>query len=188
MTIYTRRGDGGETAVIGARLPKDHPRVEACGSLDEMNAQVGDAMVRLKEQDADLYADMLALLTDVQRDLYDCLSDLVTVNRLRPYKVHAEHVVRLEQWIDHYAAQAPTACAFVLPGGTAAAAALHQCRTATRRAERRIVALARQEETNPEVMRYVNRLSDLFFVLARTANAREGVPDVQFPTDECARE
>lgn len=180
MIIYTRRGDGGETAVFGARVPKDDPRVEACGSLDEVNCQLGDTIVRLMERDASMYADMIDLLTDVQQEVFDCISDLATVNRLRPYKVHAEHVERLEQWIDQYVVQAPKVSKFVLPGGTAAAAALHLCRTATRRAERRIVTLARQAETNSEVGRYVNRLSDLFFVLARAANAREGVADVQY--------
>lgn len=180
MIIYTRRGDGGETAVFGGRVPKDDPRVEACGSLDEVNCFVGETIVRLAERDEHQYADMIRLLTEVQQELFDCISDLATVKNLRPYKVHAEHVGRLEQWIDHYAAQAPAVSKFVLPGGTAAAAALHLCRSVTRRAERRVVSLARQEETNSEVRRYVNRLSDLFFVMARAANAREGVKDVQY--------
>ncbi|OJF17232.1 MAG: ATP:cob(I)alamin adenosyltransferase [Bacillaceae bacterium G1] len=180
MIIYTRRGDGGETAVFGGRVRKDHPRVEAYGSLDEVNCQVGEAIVRMVAKNENMYADLIQLLTEVQHELFDCIGDLATVKQLRPYKIHAEHVNRLEQWIDHYAAQTPAVSKFVLPGGTAVSAALHLCRTVTRRAERRVVALARQEAINPEVGRYVNRLSDLFFVLARVANAREGVPDVQY--------
>ena len=180
MKIYTRRGDAGETAVFGGRLPKDDVRVEAYGTVDEANCFVGDAIARMAERDREKYADMIELLTEVQQELFDCASDLAVIKERRPYKVSAEHVERLEKWIDHYLLQAPAVKKFVLPGGTSIASALHLCRSVVRRAERRAVTLTRQGEINHEVRHYLNRLSDLFFVMARAANARAGVEDIQY--------
>lgn len=180
MKIYTRRGDAGETAAFGGRLPKDDARVEAYGTVDEANCFVGDAIARMVERDEKTYADMIELLTEVQQELFDCASDLATLKGLRPYKVNAEHVERLEKWIDHYLPQAQKVKKFILPGGTSIASALHLCRSVVRRAERRVVTLTREGELNHEVRHYLNRLSDLFFVMARAANARAGLEDIQY--------
>lgn len=180
MRIYTRTGDKGQTGVIGGRVDKDDVRVDAYGTVDELNSFVGQAVCRL-EEGGDRFADMKEDLIEIQHELFDCGSDLALLKpELRPYKVAAEMVDRLEAWIDKYDAETPDITRFVLPGGSAAAAALHVCRTVCRRAERRVVTLAKQADINEEVLRYLNRLSDLFFTLARTANFRAGESDVEY--------
>lgn len=178
MRIYTRTGDAGQTGVIGGRVDKDDVRVEAYGTVDELNCFVGQAMGFLDpERDADLLADLL----EIQHELFDCGSDLALLKQeLRPYKVTAEMVDRLETWIDKYDAEAPEIQRFILPGGSQASSTLHVCRTVCRRAERRVVTLARTQTINEEVRRYLNRLSDLFFTVARSANSRAGIPDVEY--------
>jgi cob(I)alamin adenosyltransferase len=186
MRIYTRSGDAGETGLFGgARVPKDALRVEAYGTVDELNALLG--CVRAQGADAEIEA----LLSSVQQDLFLLGADLatptekdtrkgkITIERVRP-----EQVARLEAAIDRYEAEAPPLTNFILPGGHPLAAGLHLGRVVCRRAERRCVALARNEAenggpaVNPEVLRYLNRLSDLLFVLARAVNHRQGVPDI----------
>ncbi|MCZ8516390.1 cob(I)yrinic acid a,c-diamide adenosyltransferase [Paenibacillus filicis] len=178
MRIYTRTGDAGQTGVIGGRVDKDDARVEAYGTTDELNCFVGQAMGFLDpERDADLMADLL----EIQHEIFDCGSDLALLKQeLRPYKVTAEMVDRLEAWIDKYDAETPDIKRFILPGGSQASSALHVCRTVCRRAERRVVTLARTQPINEEVRSYLNRLSDLFFTVARTANHRAGVHDVEY--------
>lgn len=181
MKIYTRRGDEGETAVIGARISKDDVRVEAYGTVDEANSFVGDAIARMVERDESLYKDLIEALTEIQQEMFDVGSDLAVVKEKRPYKITAEHVDRLETLVDHYLQQAPTVKKFILPGGTPIASSLHICRTVVRRAERRAVTLTHKgEEINHEARRYLNRLSDLFFAMARAANAREKREDIQY--------
>lgn len=178
MKIYTRTGDAGQTGVIGGRVDKDDVRVEAYGTVDELNCFVGQAMGFLDEAK---FADLLADLLEVQHELFDCGSDLALLKKeLRPYKVTAAMVDRLETWIDKYDAETPDIQRFILPGGSQASSALHVCRTICRRAERRVVTLARTQEINEEVRRYLNRLSDLFFTIARLANVRYGVNDVEY--------
>lgn len=178
MRIYTRTGDAGQTGVIGGRVDKDDIRVEAYGTTDELKCFVGQAMGFL---DPAKFEDLLADLLEVQHELFDCGSDLALLKpELRPYKVTAEMVERLESWIDKYDAETPDIKKFILPGGTQASSTLHVCRTVCRRAERRVVTLARTETINQEVLRYLNRLSDFFFTVARTANFREGVADVEY--------
>ncbi|MUG70873.1 cob(I)yrinic acid a,c-diamide adenosyltransferase [Paenibacillus validus] len=178
MQIYTRTGDAGQTGVIGGRVDKDDVRVEAYGTVDELNSFVGQAMGFL---DAGRDADLLADLLEIQHELFDCGSDLALLKQeLRPYKVTAEMVDRLETWIDKYDAETPDIKRFILPGGSVASSTLHVCRTVCRRAERRVVTLARTQPINEEVRRYLNRLSDLFFTIARTANHRAAVPDVEY--------
>jgi len=178
MRIYTRTGDAGQTGVIGGRVDKDDVRVEAYGTVDELNCFVGQAMGFLDEAK---FADLLADLLEVQHELFDCGSDLALLNKeLRPYKVTAAMVDRLEAWIDKYDAETPDIQRFILPGGSQGSSALHVCRTVCRRAERRVVTLARMQEINEEVRRYLNRLSDLFFTIARLANARCDVNDVEY--------
>ena len=182
MKIYTKGGDTGQTALFGGeRVGKDVPRVEAYGTLDELNACLGVARAALGEAASELGP----LLERLQSELFDLGAELATPpNRrhdpltARLQAVEAAQVEALEAIIDGYEALLPPLRAFILPGGTAAAAALHLARTVARRSERRIVSLDGREPVNPELLRYVNRLSDLLFVLARTANRLAGVDDV----------
>jgi cob(I)alamin adenosyltransferase len=164
--IYTRLGDGGETHLGDmSRVPKTHARIEAYGEIDELNAHIGLALTTpgLPERSA-------GWLTRVQNDLFDLGADLSVPpggerERLR---VLADQVTWLEQACDEANAELEPLKSFVLPGGSPAAAQLHVCRTVCRRAERRTLAVT---DANPEVLRYLNRLSDLLFILSRGANA-----------------
>lgn len=181
MKIYTRTGDKGMTGVIGGRVKKDSIRVDAYGTVDELNAFVGQAIVLM---DAAKHKEMMDDLTEIQHELFDAGSDLAYVKAPEgmelTYKINAEMVTRLEQWIDRYDAECQPLKRFILPGGSPVSAALHVCRTVARRAERRVVTLAEQESINEEVRRYLNRLSDFFFAIARAANVRDGVGDVEY--------
>jgi len=182
MKIYTKAGDSGDTALFGgARVSKDAPRVEAYGTLDELNACLGVALASLDEATAELHP----VLRRIQSELFDLGAELATPPERQGDKLTARlvsagpaQVEALEQAIDRYELSLSPLRSFVLPGGTAAAAGLHMARTVARRAERRVVSLAAQEAVNPELVRYMNRLSDLLFVLARTANRLAGVDDV----------
>ncbi|MDP9401027.1 MAG: cob(I)yrinic acid a,c-diamide adenosyltransferase [Actinomycetota bacterium] len=164
--IYTRVGDGGETHLGDmSRVPKTHPRIEAYGDVDELNAQLG--LARTVPGLPEPYGDWLRR---VQNDLFDVGADLSVPpggerDRLR---VAPEQTAWLEERCDEVNAALEPLRSFVLPGGTPAAAQLHVCRTVCRRAERRAL---RVEDANPEVLRYLNRLSDLLFILSRGANA-----------------
>jgi cob(I)alamin adenosyltransferase len=152
--IYTRLGDSGETHLGDmSRVPKTHPRIEAYGTLDELNAHIGLALT--VDGLPDGYADWLA---HVQNDLFDVGADIAA----------PEETKWLEQRCDEVNADLPALKSFVIPGGTPAAAQLHVCRTVCRRAERQAVAVG--DELNPEVVSYLNRLSDLLFILSRGAN------------------
>ncbi len=178
MKIYTRTGDKGTTGVIGGRVRKDDLQVEAYGTVDELNSFLGVAMASL---DRAKFADMHEDLLNIQHELFDCGSDLAILNKeKRAYKVTPDMAEKLEALIDKYDAETPDLTRFILPGGTAASAALHVCRTVCRRAERRVVTLAERQEINEHVRTYLNRLSDLFFTIARTANHREGETDVEY--------
>ena len=166
--IYTRLGDGGETHLGDmTRVPKTHPRIEAYGDIDELNAQLGLALTvnELPER----YAEWLRR---IQNDLFDLGADLsVPEDGDRPrLRVRPDQVEWLEAACDEVNATLQPLKSFVLPGGTRAAAHLHVCRTVCRRAERRAVGV---EDANPEVVRYLNRLSDLLFILSRGANGGE---------------
>ena len=166
--IYTRLGDGGETHLGDmSRVPKTHPRIEAYGTVDELNAQLGVALAQ-----GGLPAPHAEWLARVQNDLFDVGADLSVPEggsreRLR---VVPEQTAWLESACDEVNAELPNLKSFVLPGGTPAAAQLHVCRTVCRRAERRALLV---DDASPEVVRYLNRLSDLLFILARAANAGE---------------
>jgi cob(I)alamin adenosyltransferase len=178
MKIYTRTGDKGQTGVIGGRVRKDDQQVEAYGTVDELNAFVGVAMAGM---DNTKFADLLEDLLNIQHELFDCGHDLAVLKKdVRPYKVTAEMAEALETLIDKYDAETPDITRFILPGGSASSAALHVCRTVCRRAERRVVTLAARQEINEHVRTYLNRLSDLFFTIARVANLREGGSDVEY--------
>ncbi|MNW39414.1 Cob(I)yrinic acid a,c-diamide adenosyltransferase [compost metagenome] len=178
MTIYTRTGDQGQTSVIGGRVHKDDDRVEAYGTIDELNSFVGLAG---SIANPEIFADLGEDLQQIQQELFDCGSDLA-YTRIKEdrFKVHSDMVDRLEAWIDRYESQNPVLEKFILPGGTQLSSTLHICRTICRRAERRAVTLSHNAEINPQVIKYLNRLSDFFFSVARTANARENTPDVEY--------
>ncbi|GAB6926805.1 cob(I)yrinic acid a,c-diamide adenosyltransferase [Paenibacillus sp. JCM 10914] len=178
MKVYTRTGDAGQTSIIGGRVSKDDPRIEAYGTIDELNSFVGQAVYLAEQQE---WEAMQLQLIRIQHELFDCGSDLAYA---RPsddkLKVHAELVDNLEAWLDAWEEHNPELQRFILPGGSALSSALHVCRTICRRAERLTVTLERSIEINPEVRRYLNRLSDYFFVAARAANVHAGVPDVEY--------
>lgn len=179
MKIYTKTGDRGETSLMGGgRVPKDHRRVAAYGDVDEANAAIGVARVTMPALND-------ALLAAVQRDLFAIGAALATPEpeRLKQAQreksvVEAERIVALERAIDEADQELAPLTAFVLPAGTPKAAALHYARTVCRRAERSVVRLGRDEAVPGDVLVYLNRLSDLLFVLARLANHRAGTPDV----------
>ncbi len=178
MKIYTKTGDKGQTSLIGARTDKDAPRVEAYGTIDEVNSFIGKAMTELAP---DLYADLLADLEAIQNELFDCGGDLADVRKEPNYKMTEEPVEVLEKRIDELMEEPPLLERFILPGGSPAAATMHIARTITRRAERQTVTLMRAgEDFPPVVQRYLNRLSDYLFAAARVVNSRAGVPDNEY--------
>ncbi|MBB3113683.1 cob(I)alamin adenosyltransferase [Paenibacillus phyllosphaerae] len=179
MRLYTRTGDSGQTSVKGGRVRKDDIRVETYGTIDELNSFVGQAAaVALREQKL---AGLVAELLEIQQELFDCGSDLAFADPAgKEYKLDGEPAVRLEGWIDAHIAAAPEVTRFILPGGSEVSALLHVCRTVCRRAERLIVTLAGETEINHDVLVYMNRLSDYFFAVARSANAALDVPDVEY--------
>jgi cob(I)alamin adenosyltransferase len=182
MDLYTRRGDDGSTDFFGGeRTGKDHPRVEAYGTVDELNAWVGLAVTAC-DGERPLHGRFAAILGDIQSRLFDVGADLATPadtpHRDKVAGVTADHVTDVERWIDEVDGSNKPMKNFVLPGGTGLAARLHVARTVCRRAERRVVVLTRMAEINPEALGYLNRLSDLFFAMSRLANADAGVPDV----------
>ena len=178
MKLYTRTGDGGETSLFdGTRTRKDDARVDAYGEVDELNAWLG--LVRTSPLDAAVDEALLA----IQRDLFALGAQLADpTDKLAPRVTRAviadDHVARLESLIDRFDAEVPALRRFVLAGGTPAAAALHVARTVCRRAERRMVAL--QPPIDPVLVRYINRLSDLLFAMARYENHRAGVAEIDW--------
>jgi cob(I)alamin adenosyltransferase len=177
MKIYTRTGDGGATTLFdGTRIAKSDPRVDAYGEVDEANAMIGLARAAGAGQDID------DMLVEVQRDLLAIGSRLADpaeriASRVTKVALGPDAVARLEGWIDGFEAELPPLRRFVLPGGTPAAAALHLARTVCRRAERRMVALGILEV---EFLAFMNRLSDLLFVMARVVNRRAGVGESEW--------
>jgi len=170
--IYTRGGDRGETSLSdGTRVKKHALRIEAIGTVDEANAVIG--LARL-ETGSHAQAGPDTMLGRIQNDLFDLGADLSTPEggggAKGPLRILAGQVERLEHEIDAMNAELQPLDSFVLPGGTELAAALHLARTVVRRAERLVVALAERETVNPEAIKYLNRLSDHLFVLARAAN------------------
>jgi len=184
--IYTRTGDTGETHLAGGqRVAKDSVRIECYGTVDELNAFVGMACVT----SAQPLPELAAILRRVQHELFNLGSILAT----RPEDVHPKQaritlaeVERLEKEIDHMNAELAPLRSFVLPGGSRLNAELHACRTICRRAERLAVALAREEQIPGEVIQYLNRLSDAFFVWSRWANHALGVPEVLWEPNQAA--
>ncbi len=184
--IYTKTGDAGETSLgDGSRVPKDHPRVAAYGNVDEVNAILG----LLLAEDPNLPE--AELLQSIQNDLFDVGADLCRPHSSKeeskkPLRVQPEQVSRLEQAIDRLNAALSPLNSFVLPGGTQSAAWCHLARTVCRRAERDVVTLARNEQINPQALIYLNRLSDLLFVLSRVYNGN-GKEDVLWVPGKTAK-
>jgi cob(I)alamin adenosyltransferase len=179
LKIYTKTGDGGDTGLFGGgRVPKDHPRVTAYGEIDELNALIGlaraaETMPRIDE-----------VLAPIQRDLFSLGALLATPDlekmkeQLAKARLSDARIGQLEQAIDNGDSELEPLKAFILPGGTPKAAALHVARTVCRRAERAVISLQRETEVPQIVIVYLNRLSDLLFVLARVANKRSGAGEV----------
>lgn len=181
--VYTRTGDKGETGLVGGtRVPKDNLRIEAYGTVDELNAAVG--VVRAFNQDAPPTAarDRLeAILKRVQNELFDLGSELATPPDAfyeGMFRVGDEDVAALERLMDDCEADLEPLNSFVLPGGGRVSALLHQCRTVCRRAERSVLRLQRDEAIGSGPLRYLNRLSDLFFVLSRWIGKQNGEREV----------
>jgi cob(I)alamin adenosyltransferase len=174
LKIYTKTGDAGETGLFGGgRVSKDDPRVCAYGDVDELNATLGFAAAL---EPAGFESDVVQA---IQRDLFAIGAELATRDAAKVREhVGAGHVSALEQVIDRHEATLTPLKNFILPGGTPKAAALHVARTTCRRAERAVVQLAREEQINPIIIHYLNRLSDLLFVLARAVNTHAGRADI----------
>jgi cob(I)alamin adenosyltransferase len=176
MKAYSGTGDKGETSLYGGtRVEKADPRVEAYGAIDELNSQIGVARAHIKVKKLD------QILKSIQRDLWilggDLASEIVTANVPR---IGNADLQRLESVTDDLDSGLPRLTRFILPGGSVSGAELHVARAVCRRAERRIVALSKIESINPEILPYVNRLSSLLFVLARTVNKSARVPEEEF--------
>ena len=175
--IYTKTGDAGTTALGGGqRVAKDAPRIEAFGTVDELNSAIGVALA------GGLEPTLAAELARVQNELFHLGSDLCVLEEdkaKRPVpRIEERHVRALEEAIDRMTAELGPLENFILPGGSEGAARLHLARTVCRRAERLVVALARDEAIGEHVLRYLNRLSDALFVMARWENRHRGVDDV----------
>jgi cob(I)alamin adenosyltransferase len=179
MKIYTRGGDSGDTSLFdGTRVPKSDARVDAYGEVDELNAALGAARA------AGLDADLAEMIERVQRDLFALGARLADparriATRVDKASVAAFDAPRLEAWIDALEPELPPLRRFILPGGSPAGAALHQTRTICRRAERRVAALP-AGSVEPEVLVYLNRLSDFLFVVARVVNHRAGAAEIEW--------
>ncbi len=179
MKIYTRTGDSGETALLGGkRVSKADARVAAYGDVDELNAWLGFVRAGV------LGSELMTMLELIQRDLFAIGSRLAdpegrVANRVDKTAVTGEDVARLEGWIDQLETHVPALRRFILAGGSQAGASLHVARTVCRRAERSVVGLG-SAHVEPEVLIYLNRLSDLLFVMARVANRRDGVPELEW--------
>jgi len=179
VKIYTKTGDEGETSLFdGTRVSKTHPRVAAYGDVDELQASLG--VVRAAIVDDDL----ATWLTTLQRDLFALGARLADpahkiAPRVSKVAITDESIVRLESWIDELEAELPPLKHFILSGGVQAGAGLHLARTVCRRAERAVIALG-ADTVDSLVYVYLNRLSDLLFVMARAANHRAGVPEIEW--------
>ena len=175
--VYTRTGDDGRTGLSGGqRVPKDSPRIEAYGTVDELNSAIGAVLA------AGVVPELAETLHTIQNELFHLGSDLSMLEedkaRTPVPRIEERHVTALEKTMDALTEKIPPLENFVLPGGTPGAATLHVARTVCRRAERRVITLSRLEPVGPQTIVYLNRLSDALFVMARYENARRGVPDV----------
>ena len=180
MKIYTKGGDKGETALHGGkRVSKDNERIEAYGTIDELNSFIGLAATEIKDQK------IKSLLDKIQNYLFVLGADLsspeIEENKKKNIpRITEEHCNDLEKEIDHYDSLNEELRHFILPGGDKGASLLHVCRTICRRGERKVVSLNKEEKIGNNIIIFLNRLSDLFFVLARYQNKISGVPDIKW--------
>ena len=173
--IYTRTGDGGETGLAdGSRLPKDHPRVSATGDVDELNAAVGAAQSFCAEPA------VRERLGGIQADLFALGAQIAGAAPKEKTRLTDERLGEFEGWIDDWMKALPAMKGFILPAGSPAGALLHLARTVCRRAERTVLSLGRAEPLPPIAVPYLNRLSDLLFVMARVENQKAGEPQVDW--------
>lgn len=179
MKLYTKTGDKGQTSLLfGKRVPKDDLRVEAYGTVDEANSALGLALSQMPAELSDLRENLL----EVQRVLFNIGAELATPAGRRPgWEADQAQIDFLESWIDALDEKLPPLTSFVLPGGSPCGAALHLARTIVRRAERLAVTVAREDELNPLVVTYLNRLSDALFNAARHVNHVMGTPEPAGP-------
>ena len=180
MKIYTKTGDKGETGLFGGeRVSKNSLRIEAYGTIDELNAFIGLAVIEVSDKS------VKDLLQKIQNWLFSIGADLATpdnekTKKLNVFRTTEEYYLYIEKEIDNYEKKLEELRNFILPGGTKGAALLHICRTITRRAERMVVALNSTVKIGNNIIIFLNRLSDLFFVLARFDNAVTGTPDIEW--------
>lgn len=180
MKIYTKTGDGGETSLLGGnRVSKNSIRIEAYGTIDELNSFIGLAITEVKD------LDVKSLLLKIQNHLFIVGSDLAAPKNKKSKKHKIQRVPSkfykdIEKAIDYYDAKLESLKNFILPGGSKSAALLHVCRTIARRAERRVVALNDMVKIGKNIIIFLNRLSDLFFVLARFENKIDDYPDIKW--------
>lgn len=174
MTIYTRKGDKGKTDLYsGERISKNKERIEAYGTIDELNSIIG--IVRSKSQDTEI----LKQMETIQNELHICQADLANKDRdIEEPRISQEHVTRLEDEIDKFDEELEDLEEFILPGGTESGSKLHHARTVCRRAERRIVELSQNEEISHHLLKYINRLADLLFTIARIENKRNEINEL----------
>jgi cob(I)alamin adenosyltransferase len=190
--VYTRRGDGGETSLAGGqRLPKDDLRIEAYGTIDELNSFVGLARESARELAVgnSAVAELAEILRRVQHELFNAGSILATLPadvHPRQARITAAETEQLEREIDRMNQVLPRLRSFVLPGGCRLNAELHVCRTVCRRAERICVTLAAREETDPEIVGYLNRLSDALFVWSRWASHKLGLAEILWEPNQAS--
>jgi cob(I)alamin adenosyltransferase len=180
--IYTRTGDKGETGLVGgARVSKDSLRVDAYGSIDELNSVLGIVKAFLRDAELD------SLLAEIQKDLFVVGADLASVPAAQQRnipRISKERITSMEKTIDKFEAELLPLKAFILPGGGVVGSLLHNARTVARRAERRVVTLSKAEAINEQLIPYINRLSDLLFVMARVANSRERKSETEWHSRE----
>jgi cob(I)alamin adenosyltransferase len=187
--IYTKRGDTGDTSLVGGqRVAKDDPRIEAYGTVDELNAFVGLACVSCQDAGAKLSL-LASILRRVQHELFNLGSILATLPEdvhPRQARITEAEITRLEEEMDRANEILPALRSFVLPGGSRLNAELHVCRTVCRRAERMVTALAREEPVPAEAVQYLNRLSDAFFVWSRWASHISDAPETLWEPNRAA--
>lgn len=172
MKIYTKVGDQGKTHLFGCgdMVQKDDPRIEAVGSLDELNSVIGVSLNFVDEE-------VKSYLKKIQNDLFQVGADLASNANSKVPRIRASHIEEMEARIDEVFEVLSEQKEFILPGGTPASSFLHLCRTVARRAERNLVKVSKSISLNPELLKYLNRLSDLLFVLARRANEELNVKE-----------
>lgn len=172
--VVTKKGDKGTTSLVGGRMvSKACVRVDAYGEVDELNSVLGFVRAQLHDSQID------EVLRGIQNDLFIMGADLASPMEIAVPRIENVHVGRLDEWVDQYNQELEPLKEFILPTGSPAAAALHMARTVTRRAERHVVRLFEQEKANEVALAYLNRLSDLLFILSRAVNKRKGVKEEQ---------